>query len=206
MTSSNIYARILDMEWQYSSNEKHETEQALARAELQLGRGNHILNRNTGSSHSTTPQQKTQCAKKVSSAKELNTHFKENVDNKGPIIYKRSFGYHPDEDEPLSPDFLFQQKTPIVNPARSRSPRRSIAGKKRQDTPAPTQTSKRRRLHILDRAVERKLLRRARQSVKELEWKVLQPSITRPMLRVVSIKTVKIPKFIFLVQKIFKFY
>ena len=71
---------------------------------------------------------------------------------------------------------------PHCEPCNDPKVQRSIAGKRRQETPAPTLTSKRRRLHVLDRAVERKLLRRVRQSVRELEWKLWQPSIPRPML------------------------
>ena len=61
---------------------------------------------------------------------------------------------------------------PHCEPCNDPKVQRSTAGKRRQETPAPTLTSKRRRLHVLDRAVERKLLRRVRQSVRELEWKL----------------------------------
>ena len=164
------------MEWQSTLSDKQLAEQALASAE------HAIRNQNTGLSRLTTQRKQTRCTENNLSVEGLNSHFKENVDPTVPITYRRSFGWHPDEDEPLSPSFLVQEKSPIVNRARTQEVQRSIAGKRRQDTPAPTLTSKRRRLHVLDRAVERKLLRRARQSVRELEWKLWQPSIPRPML------------------------
>ena len=148
------------MEWQSTLSDKQLAEQALASAE------HAIRNQNTGLSRLTTQRKQTRCTENNLSVEGLNSHFKENVDPTVPITYRRSFGWHPDEDEPLSPSFLVQEKSPIVNRARTQEVQRSIAGKRRQDTPAPTLTSKRRRLHVLDRAVERKLLRRARQSVR----------------------------------------
>ena len=165
------------MEWQAA-------EQALASAQNQLARENHILNRNTGSSQSTIRKRQTTSILNDLSPKRLDTHFKENVDNKVQPTYRRSFGWSPDEEEPLSAPFLPQEKTHTASPVRSREQAKNTAEKKRRDTPAPTRTSHRQRLHVLDRAVERKLLRRARASVKELEWKLSQPSLPRHSLSI----------------------
>ena len=165
------------MEWQV-------TEQALASAETQIARENHILNRNTGSSQSTIRKRQMTSTSNDLSPKKLNTHFKENVDNKVQPTFRRSFGWTPDVDEPLSAPFLLQEKTPIASHARRREQVKNTAEKKRRDTPAPTQTSRRQRVHVLDRAVERRLLRRARASVKELEWKLSQPSLPRLSLSI----------------------
>ena len=67
----------------------------------------HILaNLNTGLSRITTPKKRSTKSSPDSMKEILNTPCRWNEDNKGQPIYRRSFGWLPDVDEPALSNFL----------------------------------------------------------------------------------------------------
>ena len=73
----------------------------------------HILaNLNTGLSRITTPKKRSIKSNPDSMKEIINTPCRWNEYNKEQPIYRRSFGWNPDVDEPALPNFLETVRTP----------------------------------------------------------------------------------------------
>ena len=114
------------MEWQSTLSDKQLVEQALASAE------HAIRSQNTGLSRLTTHRKQTRSIENNLSVKELNSRFNGKEVPVEHITYKRSFGWAPDEGEPLSPNFFGTGANPHCEPCKD--PRSEEKKSRKQET------------------------------------------------------------------------
>ena len=142
----------------------------------------HILfNLNTGLSRITNPKQRSIKSNPDSMKEILNTPCRWNEDNKGQPIYRRSFGWHPDVDEPALPNVLETVRTPISKHAGNPKMPNNIAEKRKLEKARTYQTSKKRKRNYLTKGAVHTWQRRPTAYCQELKVMLSQPSVPPAM-------------------------
>ena len=132
----------------------------------------HILfNLNTGLSRITTPNKRSIKSNPDSMKEKLNTPCRWNEDNKGQPIYRRSFGWHPDVDEPALPNVLETVRTPISKHAGNPKMPNNIAEKRKLEKVCRYQISKKRKRNYLVKRAVQTWQRRATAYLQALKFK-----------------------------------
>ena len=140
-----------------------------------------LANLNTGLSRITTPKKRSIKSNPDSMKEIINTPCRWNEDNKGQPIYRRSFGWHPDVDEPALPNFSETVRTPISKHAGNPKMPNNIAKKRKIEKACTYQTSKKRKRNYLAKGAVQTWQRRATAHCQALKIKLSQPSIPPAM-------------------------
>ena len=99
-------------------------EQGLRNAEKKL------LKKSSGWQQRMTQNTTKPISKRPSTMWGPSTHSNLNEELEAPIIYRRSFGRQPADDEPMSVDYLIWEKIPISKPAETPSKQSNTAERK----------------------------------------------------------------------------
>ena len=142
----------------------------------------HILaDLNTGLSGITNPKKRSIKSNPDSMKEILNTPCRWNEYKKEQPIYRRSFGWHPDVDEPALQNILETVRTPISKHAGNPKMPNNIAEKGKLEKARTYQTSKKRKRNYLAKGAVQTWQRRATAYCQALKFKLTQPSIPPAM-------------------------